>query len=142
MKKLLPLLSLLFIANIAMAITPPAAVEKAFQKKFPTVTKVYWENEDHNEWEAEFKMDKKKYTASFTSEGAWVITEGEIEISELPVALKKEILNKYPESTFLEVYKIESAKKEIFYEAKIKTPTKKRKVFITSDGVFVKSMLK
>ncbi len=142
MKKITLVFSLLFITVFAIAQTPPIPVEKAFKSKFPSANKAYWENEDSNQWEAEFRINKKRYTALFSSDGKWINTEGEIDVSDFPNALSKEVTAKYPESTILEVCKIETSKNETFYEAKIKTTKGKRKVFMKDDGTFVKSMLK
>jgi hypothetical protein len=142
MKKITLFFSLLLFTGFTVAQTPPLAVEKAFKNKFPNTNKAYWENEDNNQWEAEFRINKKRYTALFSSDGKWINTEGEIELSDFPNTLSKEVIAKYPESTILEVCKIETVTNEIFYEAKIKTKKGKRKIFMKNDGTFVKSMLR
>ena len=47
----------------------PDAVQSAFKTKFPEATKVEWEKESTNEWEAEFKWNGNEYSANFNSAG-------------------------------------------------------------------------
>jgi hypothetical protein len=66
----------------------PAAVKTSFSQKFPKATNVEWGNENDKEWEAEFKMDGKEYSANFDNEGTWIETEYEISAKEIPSAVK------------------------------------------------------
>src|SRR5216683_4680125 len=101
MKKIIFIAIMLIGANAIIAQTPatptqsqpakkklvvPAAVQKAFEQKFPKATKVGWGKENEKEWEAEFTFNGSKLSANFTSDGVWVETEKEIAISELPKA--------------------------------------------------------
>lgn len=67
----------------------PAAVKTAFSQKFPAVKKVSWDMESATEWEAEFKLDGKEYSANFLTDGSWQETEHEIKIAEIPEAIKQ-----------------------------------------------------
>jgi len=69
----------------------PANVTSAFTKKFPNASKVKWGKESDKEWEAEFKMDGKEYSANFDLAGEWVETEYEIAAAELPAVVKSAI---------------------------------------------------
>lgn len=62
----------------------PEKVKAAFNQKFPKAKKVEWEKENEAEWEAEFKMDGKEYSANFSADGEWVETEYEIKESQIP----------------------------------------------------------
>ncbi len=62
----------LFISLTACAQTPkdlPVKVKTSFDQKFPGVQKVKWSKENATEWEAEFKMAGKEYSANYTAEG-------------------------------------------------------------------------
>jgi hypothetical protein len=63
---------------------PPENVKKEFFKKYSSAQSVKWENEEKNEWEAEFKMDGKKMSASFDNSAKWIESETEITQKELP----------------------------------------------------------
>jgi len=69
----------------------PANVATAFAQKFPDALKVKWGKESDKEWEAEFKMDGKEYSANFDNSGAWTETEYEISTKEIPASVKATI---------------------------------------------------
>jgi hypothetical protein len=66
----------------------PSTVTTAFSEKFPTATDAKWEKENDTEWEAEFKLDGKEYSANFATDGTWKETEYEVEKSEIPAAVQ------------------------------------------------------
>lgn len=66
----------------------PANVKSAFSQKFPAATKVEWGKEGDNEWEAEFKLNGKEYSANFDNAGKWMETEYEISAKDIPAAVK------------------------------------------------------
>jgi len=66
----------------------PSNVASAFSQKFQGASKVKWSKENDKEWEAEFKMDGKEFSANFDNSGAWTETEYEITAKEIPAAVK------------------------------------------------------
>ena len=69
----------------------PANIKTAFSQKFPDATNVKWDNENEKEWEAEFKMDGKEYSANFDINATWMETEYEISETEIPATVKTTI---------------------------------------------------
>lgn len=139
MKKLnLMLLMCILFLNLANAVTPPAAVQKAFQEKFPTATNVKWGKENANNYEAEFKLDGKKVSANFSSKGVWLETETEFPVADLPEAVVNTIQKKFGGWKIIGVEKIESSKKAIRYEVNIKSGLKKKEVVLYADGKLTK----
>jgi uncharacterized membrane protein YkoI len=67
----------------------PVAVKSAFSQKFPDAKKVSWDMESATEWEAEFKLDGKEYSANFLTDGTWQETEHEIKTTEIPESIKQ-----------------------------------------------------
>jgi len=112
----------------------PATVQKTFEQKFPKATKVSWGKENEKEWEAEFTFKGSKLSANFTSDGAWVETEKEISVSELPKAVADAIQKQYPDWKITEADQTETAKNGVIYEADIKSGTKKKGVAFKEDG--------
>jgi hypothetical protein len=66
----------------------PTAVRTAFAQKFSNATRIKWGMENDKEWEAEFQMDGKKYSANFDNAGTWMETEYQVSIEELPDAVR------------------------------------------------------
>ena len=66
----------------------PAGIKATFTQKFPAASKVEWGRENDQEWEAEFKLDGKECSATFDNAGAWIETESEISVKEIPAAVK------------------------------------------------------
>jgi hypothetical protein len=91
----------------------PENVKTAFMQKFPKATKVKWGKENEKEWEAEFIMNGKDYSANFDNKGAWMETEYEINIAEIPVAVKATIDKEFPG------YKIEKSEISETSEGKV-----------------------
>jgi hypothetical protein len=115
----------------------PQAVKTAFNQKFSDATKVKWENEDENEWEAEFKMSGKEYSANFDSKGKWLETEYEIKKSEIPEAVKKTVKNEFGKYEMEEAEVSENAD-GTFYEIKFEMDEKDMEVVFKADGTVVK----
>lgn len=66
----------------------PQEVLAAFSTKFSDAKTVEWEMEDESEWEAEFKMYGKEYSANFSIDGEWRETEYEIKEKEIPANIR------------------------------------------------------
>jgi len=92
MKNLFLMVAMVAICSLAacgqVSKDAPAKIKDAFSKKFPTATKVKWGKENEKEWEAEFKMDGKEYSANYDNDGKWMETEHEISATEIPAAVK------------------------------------------------------
>ena len=116
----------------------PSTVKAAFAKKFPGAVAARWGKENAKEYEAEFKLDGKSASASFLTDGSWVETEMEINISELPAPAATAVKTKHPGATILKVYKIDNAKGDLTYEAEIKTGNKKQEMILKADGTIIK----
>jgi hypothetical protein len=67
---------------------PPENVKKELYKKYATAQSIKWDNEEKNEWEAEFTMEGKKMSASFDNSGKWLESETVINEKELPSSVE------------------------------------------------------
>lgn len=119
----------------------PAKIKTAFEQKFPNAQKVKWDKENETEWEAEFKMNGKEFSANFSSDGEWMETEYKIEKSEIPQIVKQTLDNEFAG------YKIEEA--EIsettdgkVYEFALEKDETEMEVAISPDGKVVKKEVK
>lgn len=129
------IMSVALIYSCSYAGTPPAAVQKAFEKKFPNATSVSWGKEGDKEWEAEFTFDGDKISSNFAEDGTWLETEKEIKIANLPKAVADAINLKYPGWTITEADKTESSKHGTIYEADLKKGIEKKDVAFKEDGL-------
>jgi hypothetical protein len=135
MKKISPLLAgIVLIVNVSFAGTPPAAVQKAFEKMFPNALKVSWSKETAKEWEAEFTFEGSSISANFAEDGTWLETEKEIKPANLPKAVSDAIKTKFPGWTISEADKTETSKQGIIYEVELRKGTVKKSVAFKDDG--------
>ena len=123
--------------SCAFAINPPVAVQKAFEKKFSTATKITWGKEAAKEWEAEFTFEGNIISANFAEDGTWLETEREIKATDLPQAVAAAIKTKYPGWAISEADKTETSKHGIIYEADLKLSGKSKSVAFKADGTTV-----
>jgi len=91
----------------------PAEVLTAFAEKFPDAKKIKWDKENENEWEAEFKMSGKEFSANFSTDGNWKETEYEIKKSDIPAKVQQTLDSEFSE------YKIEEAEISETSEGKV-----------------------
>lgn len=143
MKKLRILGAVLFAAAIGSGIYAfgsvedvPTKVKEAFAKKFPAVKKVKWEKESDTEWEGEFKMKGKEFSANFLEDGTWQETEHEIKKKAIPANVKTTL------DTEFSGYKIEEAElsetqEGSVYEFELEMGEEELEVVIDTDGKVV-----
>ncbi len=126
---------LVSFAAIAPAQTKaPGAVKKAFEAKFANATNVKWGKENKNEYEADFTMDSKKYSANFLTDGSWKETEAQISVGELPTAVTSTYKKSHSLSLIKMVAKIELASGKTKYEIEYKEKNKTKEVVYDENG--------
>lgn len=117
----------------------PTAVTTAFASRFPNVSKVKWEMEGDGVWEAEFKIKRVEYSASFNAAGEWMETEWEISKRELPEHIKKALNEKFEGCELEEAERFESPNGN-GYEVEIELKNDEEfEVAISDEGVVLKS---
>jgi len=119
----------------------PAKVKTAFAEKFSNATKIAWDKENAKEWEAEFKMNGKKYSANFDNNGNWKETEYRINKSDIPSAVKS-TLDKDFIGYKIEVAEISETVSGKVYEFMIEKGNSDMEIAINSDGKLVKKEVK
>ncbi|MEP0984363.1 PepSY-like domain-containing protein [Ekhidna sp.] len=115
----------------------PEKVKTAFNEKFPDAKKVEWEMENDSEWEAEFKMKGKEYSANFSTDGEWRETEYEIKESEIPANIRA-ILDENFTDYEIEDAEIAETPAGISYEMEIEADDEEFEVTIDSEGTLTK----
>lgn len=137
MKKLfiicLIFVSLQAIAQKIDASKVPALVKSAFSKNFPKIMDIKWEKENGN-YEANFKDNGKKMSATFDEKGAWMETESKIEISELPSGVSTYVEKNYHGQNIQGAAKLKMPGGTTNYEAEIKG----KDLIFDANGKFIK----
>ncbi len=137
MKKLLLVFLLALVSLCVFAAKPPTIVEKAFLKMYPNAYKVNWEQEGTKRWAAEFMLDERNCTANFSNYGTWFGTETIISNYDLPVAVSDAIQTLYGSWIVRDVYKTETTKQGLLYEADLKKGKRKKEVAFKEDGTLI-----
>ena len=139
MKKYFLLFITMFSISVyAFAVDVPKVVADAFAKKFPAATNIKWGKENAKEYEAEFKLNGKSASANFLTDGSWVETEMQVDVSEAPAAVTAAVQQKHPGTSIIRLYKIDNSKGDLTYEAEIKTGNKKQEMILKADGTIIK----
>lgn len=115
----------------------PIKVKTAFNQKFPGAQKVKWGKENATEWEAEFTLNNKGYSANFNTDGNWLESEYKIGEKEIPTAVTATLGKQFPGYKIAESEISETAKGKV-YEFAIKTGKTKTEVAVNPDGTLVK----
>ena len=95
----------------------PEKVTSSFIQKFPDVQNVKWEKENDQEWEAEFEMDGKEYSANYNIDGTWLETE--YAVKDIPAAIQATLDSEFP-GFEIEESEISETPKGTFYEFEMK----------------------
>ncbi|NOZ33869.1 MAG: hypothetical protein GXO80_01045 [Chlorobi bacterium] len=119
----------------------PTKVKTAFSQKFPDAAKIKWDKEGKTEWEAEFKMNGKEYSANFTVDGIWKETESEIRKSEIPTNVKNTIDNEFSGYKIKEAEISETVEGKV-YEFELRKEKTEMEVAVSPTGKVVKKELK
>ncbi len=126
MKLLLTTFGLLLtisLTKFCTTVTPdddvPKAVKIAFKSKYPKAKKVSWEVDSNDYFEANFKLDDKKYRADFNASGQWIETELSIKFKDLPEKVQAAVKKEYDKDDIVEIEQVDSAAKGKFYDIEI-----------------------
>jgi len=133
--------SVLVLSQACAQTNEPTEVTTAFSQKFPTAKKAKWDKENATEWEVEFKMNGKDYSANYTSEGIWQETEYEISKSDIPAAVKQTLNNEFAGYKIEESEISEKATGKV-YEFAIEKGNSDMEIAIAPDGKILKKEVK
>ena len=138
MKKILLTAAYLFFAIISYAVSVPQIVKDQFAKKFSEAKDVKWSKENKSEYEAEFNMNGKKYSANYSIKGEWMETEEQISTIELPEAVTAAVKKSHPKSELVDADRITNSKGALKYEVVIKSGINKQELLFDAAGNTVK----
>jgi hypothetical protein len=93
----------------------PSPVKDAFAKKYPGM-KATWQKEG-SQYEAEFNMEGKNYTAVYGADGSLEETEMDIALTELPDSARTYLQNHFKAEEIKEIEKLIMPNGEFSFEA-------------------------
>lgn len=139
MKKITITLSILmiflFLSAFANAqIKVPPQVKTAFENRFTKAEKVSWGKENAHEYEAEFLLGGKHYSANFLADGKWKETEAEISKTDLPGSVLNAFNLKHAGNEIKICSKITGASGKIKYEIEYFVKGKTKEVLYDEEG--------
>jgi hypothetical protein len=106
--------------------------EVTFQKEFNGATNVKW-SEGRDLISASFILSDSRIIAYFTTDGELLGTERNVLFNQLPLAVIKEINNRYGNAPISDIVEYTSGL-DTFYGMYVDTPTKHLKLKISSEG--------
>ena len=133
--------SIIVFSAILIVITATAFVgakpggnpaEATFQKEFSGATNVKW-TESKDVISASFTLSDSRIIAYFTTEGELLGTERNVLFNQLPLAVIREINNRYGNAPISDIVEYTSGI-DTFYGMYVDTPTKHLKLKISSEG--------
>ncbi len=147
MKKLLTLLVCFGFVVCSNAQKPKdetfVAAKAAFTAKYPTVKKAKWSIEKPGEFEVEFTLNRAESSALFDATGKLLETETEVELSQLPQAVKTTITKDFAGYKLDEIEKATDAKGITTYDMEaVKGKDKLELIFDANGKLLSKDPLK
>ena len=133
--------SIIVFSAILLVITATAFVgakpggnpaEATFQKEFNGATNVQW-TEGKDVISATFILSDSRIIAYFTNDGELLGTARNVLFNQLPLAVVKEINNRYGNAPIADITEYTSGL-QTYYAMYVDTPTKHLKIKITSEG--------
>ena len=127
-------MSFLLLSTLAFAGNIPAAVQKAFDQRFPNATAVKWNKENAHEYEVSFEWKGEKHSANFSDSAEWLETESSTTFSQLPEKVQTAFNASHKGATVKAVATIQSYDGVTKCEVEFKKGLKTVEVFYTPDG--------
>lgn len=127
----------MFLAEWCYAEDVPDVVKESFAKHYPDTKVDKWELDDHGYWEAKFEINDLMFRADFLKDGAWHETERNVELLEVPHAIRKLIAENFPDRELNEIEWVDSAGKGLFYDLEFKQEGPNMDVVCAPDGTIL-----
>jgi len=120
----------------------PAEVTNAFSEKYADAKNVEWKDK-LSYFASTFEWKGDKYEAHFTKKGEWQSTEKELQLSDLPSAVKDGFdKSKYAEWETKSVYRIDLPEDKVNYRVHVaKSSVQKKILLFNEEGKLLKDNL-
>lgn len=119
---------------------PEATVIKAFETKYPKTGKVEWEQKS-NYQVAEFRLNGQEAEAWFESNGTWMMTETDISLKNLPVAVQTAFnASEYKGWKVEDVDQIERVGMAVVYIIEVEQGEQETDLYYAENGALIKAV--
>lgn len=98
----------------------PQAVQTAMEQLYPGISKIDWDNEDTNMWEAEFKNSGVETSVTFFADGKMKEIEEKIAMADFPKTGLDYLKQNYPKEKVEEMVRLTDANGTVTYEIEVK----------------------
>ena len=118
----------------------PSEILRVFKDLYPEVdvTQVEWSWEVRGKiYEAAFELDENEHEVEITVTGHYLLTETEIEVTELPEVVAENVKSDFEEAEIDEVAIVAFSTGDIHYELSLKDEEKAFEVHYREDGVLM-----
>ncbi len=116
----------------------PAAVTDRFTSLHPTTGKAEWETEEDGSYEAEYKVEGREYSDTYSAAGDLLETEQELKKNDLPAAVLATLARDFAGHEIEEAARITYPDGRIVYEAELEgKDDAKFDALFTEDGTLV-----
>lgn len=112
----------------------PDEVKNAFNDRFKDVRSVNWQMEEPGEFEAEFKLNGVKTSATFDKDGNWKETEAQIKIQDVPDEISKILEIKYAGYDIRETTMVDTPEYQDAYEIVLSSKDNDLELVFSSGG--------
>lgn len=120
--------------------TPDASVRTAFDAMFPNASRVEWEKKLGYSV-AEFKDDGKEKDAWFQTDGTWILTETEIAVKDIPVAITQSIAgSQYVDWRIEDASYLERKDMESVYVVEVEKGKEEMDLYYSLEGKLLKAV--
>lgn len=120
---------------------PDAAVQEAFEAKYPSATHLSWEKKGPYIL-ADFREGNKEMTAWFDAQGKWYMTETDLtSIEQLPQAVKTAFLSgEYAQWKIDDIDMLERKDNETIFVIEIENGKQEMDLYYSADGILLKAI--
>lgn len=116
----------------------PSSVTATFALKFPKAKNIKWSKENHDTFEAEFKIDSREHAALIDASGKWLETEISILKKDLPEPVLKTIAKEFSGFEIEEAEILENGTKATIYEVELEKGELTYDVQFQANGTMIK----
>ena len=121
----------------------PAAVKKAFQRKFPAVRVVEWKLKSDQNYEAEFTLHRTDIAAKFDLTGKWLETESGVSRSTIPAAVLGTVAKRFNGYKVVETQTVQRwNENRVVYELHLENAKEVVKAQFDEDGTILNQSAK